>query len=54
MSEREKGAVLEALNQLDELDKRFILGYAAGRSASVDEADAEDGTDTNEQPEGGE
>ena len=51
MSEREKGAVLEALNQLDELDKRFILGYAAGRSASVDEAETEVGTGSNEKPE---
>lgn len=39
MSEREKGAVLEALNQLDEKDKQFVLGYAAGRAADNNPSD---------------
>lgn len=37
MSEREKGSILENLSDLPEKDKQFILGYAAGRSASSEE-----------------
>lgn len=41
MSEREKGSILEALSKLPNDDKQFVLGYAAGRSASQEEADQE-------------
>lgn len=42
MSEREKGAILEALSNLPENDKQFVLGYAAGRTASNDEPSTEE------------
>lgn len=48
MSDREKGAVLEALSKLPENDKQFVLGYAAGRSASVEEPTAEAESDQKE------
>lgn len=41
VTDQVKKATLVALNQLDELDKQFMLGYAAGRSASVEETAAE-------------
>ena len=37
MSEKEKSSILEALTDLPEKDKAFVLGYAAGRSASTGE-----------------
>jgi len=42
MSEREKGSILEALSDLPEKDKAFVLGYAAGRSASTEEDQVEE------------
>lgn len=35
MSEKERGDIIDALKDLSEADKQFMLGYAAGRSASV-------------------
>lgn len=37
MSDRERGDIMDALKDLPEADKQFMLGYAAGRSASVEE-----------------
>ena len=34
MSEQERGDIMEALKELPEKDKQFVLGYAAGVSAS--------------------
>lgn len=34
MSERERGDIMEALKDLPEKDKQFVLGYAAGVTAS--------------------
>lgn len=34
MSEQERGDIMEALKELPEKDKQFVLGYAAGISAS--------------------
>lgn len=42
MSEREKGAVLEALNNLSDHDKQFVLGYAAGRAANGSSPEADE------------
>lgn len=42
MSEKEKGSILEALSDLPEKDKAFVLGYAAGRSASTEEEQTEE------------
>ena len=41
MSEKERGDIMQALKELPESDKQFMLGYAAGRSASKP---AEEGT----------
>lgn len=35
MSEKERGDIMEALKELPEKDKQFVLGYAAGVSASA-------------------
>lgn len=35
MSEQERGDIMEALKGLPEKDKQFVLGYAAGVSASI-------------------
>ena len=43
MTEKERGDIMDALKELPELDKQFMLGYAAGRSASVREATEDDG-----------
>lgn len=42
MSEQERGSIMDALKTLPEADKQFMLGYAAGRSASSpqEESDA--------------
>lgn len=37
VSDRERGDIMDALKDLPEADKQFMLGYAAGRSASVEE-----------------
>lgn len=37
MSELERESIIDALKELPETDKQFMLGYAAGRSASVNE-----------------
>lgn len=37
MSDRERGDIMDALKELPEADKQFMLGYAAGRSASAEE-----------------
>lgn len=37
MSDRERGDIMDALKDLPEADKQFMLGYAAGRSASIEE-----------------
>lgn len=37
VSDRERGDIMDALKELPEADKQFMLGYAAGRSASVEE-----------------
>lgn len=34
MSEKERADIMDALKELPEADKQFMLGYAAGRSAS--------------------
>lgn len=34
MSDRERGDIMEALKDLPEADKQFMLGYAAGRAAA--------------------
>ena len=34
MSDKERGDIMDALKELPEADKQFMLGYAAGRSAS--------------------
>lgn len=34
MSDKERGDIMEALKSLSEKDKQFVLGYAAGVSAS--------------------
>lgn len=39
MSEKERGDIMEALKELPEKDKQFVLGYAAGISASTDKDD---------------
>lgn len=36
MSEKQRGDIMEALKGLPEKDKQFVLGYAAGISASAD------------------
>ena len=41
MSDLEKGDILEALSNLPEKDKQFVLGYAAGRAADVKPDDSE-------------
>jgi hypothetical protein len=41
MSEKERGDIMDALKELPEADKQFMLGYAAGRSAAKPE-DSED------------
>lgn len=35
MSEKDRGDIMEALKGLPEKDKQFVLGYAAGVSASI-------------------
>lgn len=35
VSEKERGDIMEALKNLPEKDKQFVLGYAAGVSASA-------------------
>lgn len=35
MSEKERGDIMDALKTLPEKDKQFVLGYAAGVSAST-------------------
>lgn len=35
MSEQDRGDIMEALKGLPEKDKQFVLGYAAGVSASI-------------------
>lgn len=37
MSEKERADIMDALKELPEADKQFMLGYAAGRSASQPE-----------------
>ena len=37
MSEKERADIIDALKELPEADKQFMLGYAAGRSASQPE-----------------
>ena len=37
MSEKERAEIIDALKDLPEADKQFMLGYAAGRSASQPE-----------------
>lgn len=37
MSEKERADIMDALKKLPETDKQFMLGYAAGRSASQPE-----------------
>lgn len=39
MSEKERGDIMEALKDLPEKDKQFVLGYAAGVSASIGKDD---------------
>ncbi len=34
MSKEERGSIMDALKELPEADKQFMLGYAAGRAAS--------------------
>ena len=38
MNEKEKAAVMEAVANLPESSKQFVLGYAAGVTAKVTEA----------------
>lgn len=42
MSEQERGSIMDALKSLPEADKQFMLGYAAGRSASSRQDDTDD------------
>lgn len=37
MSDKERADIMDALKELPEADKQFMLGYAAGRSASQTE-----------------
>lgn len=39
MSEKERGDIMEALKELPEKDKQFVLGYAAGVSATIGKND---------------
>ena len=48
MNDRERGDIMDALKDLPEADKQFMLGYAAGRSASVEETAAEPVSDQKE------
>lgn len=48
VSDRERGEIMDALKDLPEADKQFMLGYAAGRSASVEEPAAEAESDQKE------
>ena len=48
VSDRERGDIMDALKELPEADKQFMLGYAAGRSASVEETEAEPVSDQKE------
>lgn len=41
MSEKERGDIMEALKELPEKDKQFVLGYAAGVSASIGKNDSD-------------
>ena len=40
MSEKERADIMDALKDLPEADKQFMLGYAAGRSAAQAEEPA--------------
>ena len=42
MSESERESIIDALKDLPEKDKQFMLGYAAGRSASISEDQSKD------------
>ena len=42
MSEKERGDIMEALKDLPEKDKQFVLGYAAGVSASAEKDGGKD------------
>lgn len=48
MSEREKGLILEALSNLPENDKQFVLGYAAGRAADIKPAEEKEKEESKE------